>query len=371
MTTIGTSTGRCALALFGALLALALPSTAFGSYASVDAGVLTYEASGGEVNQVSVTYSGGSTIINDSGAIIEAGPGCSLQGGQKVACRDVTSVVANLSDWNDSAYSLLLFTPVTFDGGEGDDTLTGNATPDKLTGGTGADTLNGGWGNDTLTGGDGADSVDASYGNDKVFVRDAALDTVACGSGTDSGERDADEAVGSDCESLVPPGVEPPAEVPEVPGDTGTGGDGEEDPAITDPIEEVMPVVLPQAPRAKPRGAIPVRVHCPRAAAAGCVGTVSLALVEDDQGASAARRRSTSRKGRKSFKLAAGQTKAVPVQLARRAARRLKSRRAVRMKVTIEVEADGGQTLKSESVITVRERRTAKRTKAPKRGGKK
>ena len=352
---------RSAAALVGALAALALPSTAMASFASVTGGVLTYEASGGEVNQVTLGYSGGSTTVSDSGAVIEAGPGCNItQGGHKASCDAVTSIVLNLFDWDDSATSTLLFTPVTIDGGEGADTLTGSTTPDRLTGGPGADTLTGGWGNDTLTGGDAADTIDASYGNDRIFVRDGAIDAVTCGSGTDSGERDADETVGADCETVVPPGVDVPAEDPDQAGD-GSADTGSGDPSITDPIEEIMPVVLPQAPRANPQGAIPVRVHCPRAAAAGCVGTVSVVLADDSGEAAAARRRTVRKTGRKRFKLAAGQTKAVPVRLARRAARRLKSRRAVRMKVTVEVEVDGGQVLKSSRIVTVRERRTANR----------
>jgi hypothetical protein len=358
--------GRGAIALLGALAALALPSTAFGSFASVSDGVLTYDASGGEVNQVTIGYSGSSTTVTDLGAIIEAGPGCNVtQGGRKASCSNVLSVVANLSDWNDSAVNTLLFTPVTFDGGEGGDTLTGSSTPDTLSGGPGDDILNGGWGNDTLTGGDGADAIDASYGNDKILARDGGVDTIACGYGTDSGERDADDTVAADCETVVPPGVEVPAGEPDGTGD-GATDPGAGDTTITDPIEEIMPVVLPQAPRANPRGAIPIRVHCPRAAASGCVGTVSVELADDSDGVAAARRRAAPRTGRKRFKLAAGQTKAVPVRLARRAARRLKSRRAVRMKVTVEVEVDGGQVLKSTRVITVRERRTASRRAAPK-----
>lgn len=364
---------RSAIALLCVIPALVLPSAAFGAYASVTSGVLTYEAGAGELNAATLAYSnGGATSVTDTGATIQAGPGCSIsQGGEKAACQGVTSIVANLADGDDSAVSMLLFTPVTLGGGDGDDTLTGSTTPDKLDGGAGADTLNGGWGNDIITGGDGTDTVAASYGADKIFVRDGAVDSVSCGADSDTGERDADDTVAADCESLSPPGVETPTTLdPAGDGSTGVDGDG---PSITDPIAAIMPVILRQAPRANSNGAIPIRVQCPRAATSGCAGTVLLELADDPDQVAAARRRATrTRKtGRKRFKLAPGQAKAVPVRLARRAARRLKSRRSVRMKVTVEVEVDGGQKLETVRTITVRERRTAHRRVVRKGRGKK
>ena len=365
--------GRGVVALLGVLAALALPSAAFGSYASVTDGVLTYEAAAGEANAITLAYSGGgATSVTDTGATIQAGPGCNVsQGGQKAACQGVTSIVANLGDAGDSAVSMLLFTPVTLGGGDGDDTLTGSTTADKLDGGAGADSLNGGWGNDTITGGDGIDTVEASYGADKIFVRDGAVDAVTCGADSDVGERDAADNIAADCEALVPPGVETPTG-PDPAGDDshgGTAGDGES--SVTGPIGAIMPVVLRQSPRARANGAIPVRVRCPAAASSGCAGTVLLALAEESDDVAAARRRAARKTGRKRFKLAPGQTKAVPVQLARRAARRLKSRRSVRMKVTVEVEVDGGQKLATVRTVTVRERRTSRRRVVRKGRGKK
>jgi hypothetical protein len=356
------------LTLLVALSALALPSAALASSASVSAGVLAYDAAAGEVNQVTFGYSNSSTTVYDSGAQIQGGSGCTItQNGQKASCAGVTSAVTNLGDGGDTAVSTLLFTPVTLDGGEGDDTLTGSTTPDTLVGGPGADTLYGGWGNDTLTGGDGIDSVDGSYGNDKLFLRDGSPDTAECGSGTDSGERDADDPVSADCESVVPPGVEPPVVLPD-PDDSGDPAGG----TLADPIGAILPVVLPQTPRVSANGVVPVRVQCPDAATTGCVGTVSLALADDSEGATTARRRPKPRKtGTKRFKLAAGQIKAVPVRLARRAARRVKSRGTVKLAVTIAVEVDGGQTLKSVETITVRERRTANRRAVRKSRGRK
>ena len=55
---------------------------------------------------------------------------------------------------------------ITFDGGDGDDTLTGGDGDDILNGGVGNDTLNGGAGNDTLTGGHGVDPHNGGDGDD-------------------------------------------------------------------------------------------------------------------------------------------------------------------------------------------------------------
>jgi Ca2+-binding RTX toxin-like protein len=57
---------------------------------------------------------------------------------------------------------------VTLDGGDGNDTLTGNAADNLLIGGADNDVLNGNGGNDVLTGGDGKDAINGGAGNDTV-----------------------------------------------------------------------------------------------------------------------------------------------------------------------------------------------------------
>ena len=52
-----------------------------------------------------------------------------------------------------------LIPTITFDGGDGNDTLTGGDGNDTLRGGLGNDTINGGAGFDTLDGGDGNDTL--------------------------------------------------------------------------------------------------------------------------------------------------------------------------------------------------------------------
>ncbi|MGD1856167.1 MAG: calcium-binding protein [Leptolyngbyaceae cyanobacterium] len=70
---------------------------------------------------------------------------------------EVQSVVFSGGEGNDFLNASGTSTPVTADGGEGDDILIGGAGDDILIGGNGADLLIGGAGNNILIGGDGAD----------------------------------------------------------------------------------------------------------------------------------------------------------------------------------------------------------------------
>ena len=56
-----------------------------------------------------------------------------------------------------------------FDGGNGDDTISGSRRQRQLTGGNGRDFLDGGGGNDQLFGGNGKDVSTAALGNDQLF----------------------------------------------------------------------------------------------------------------------------------------------------------------------------------------------------------
>ncbi|MFG6098754.1 calcium-binding protein [Leptothoe sp. ISB3NOV94-8A] len=70
---------------------------------------------------------------------------------------EVESVLFSGGEGNDFLNASGTLTPVTADGGDGDDILIGGAGNDILIGGDGADLLIGGAGNDILIGGDGAD----------------------------------------------------------------------------------------------------------------------------------------------------------------------------------------------------------------------
>jgi Ca2+-binding RTX toxin-like protein len=64
----------------------------------------------------------------------------------------------------------------TFNGTNGNDTLTGGAGNDILNGGAGNDILNGGAGNDTLDGGAGIDTLIGGTGND-IYIVDSTVDS--------------------------------------------------------------------------------------------------------------------------------------------------------------------------------------------------
>ncbi len=70
-------------------------------------------------------------------------------------------------------------------GGDGDDSLAGRNDNDKIFGGTGSDTLTGGAGNDSISGGDDDDSLSGGDGND-TLTGDAGNDTITGDAGADS-----------------------------------------------------------------------------------------------------------------------------------------------------------------------------------------
>jgi subtilisin family serine protease len=104
---------------------------------------------------------------------------------------------------------------VTIDGaandgaaGEGDNVgldverVTAGSGSDSVTGSAAVNILKGGLGNDTVTGGLGADTLNGGGGNDRIEARDGVVDTVTCGSGTDTVIADTGDSVNSDCETV-------------------------------------------------------------------------------------------------------------------------------------------------------------------------
>ncbi|NJO44042.1 MAG: calcium-binding protein [Cyanobacteria bacterium CRU_2_1] len=110
-----------------------------------------------------------------------------------------------------------LSTPISIDGGIGNDSLEGGAAADTLLGGVGDDTLIGGAGNDTLSGGvgndrlfggDGDDTLTGDEGNDRLFGEagddllrgGAGNDTLEGGAGNDTllGQSGNDTLIGGD-----------------------------------------------------------------------------------------------------------------------------------------------------------------------------
>ena len=89
-------------------------------------------------------------------------------------------------------------------GNDGTDLLLGAEGNDFEVGGAGNDTLLGVDGNDTLVGQGGSDVFSAGAGNDSNFAKDGVLDTITCGTGTDSLSDDTiDLAPAGDCETIT------------------------------------------------------------------------------------------------------------------------------------------------------------------------
>jgi hypothetical protein len=186
--------------------------------------------------------------------------------------------------------------------------------------------------------------VDLGDGHD-AFTADAALDVqLTCASC--AGPVEAPVAP-------VPPVVEEPPAVPSP------------DPTIgAETLVAGPPVTISSAPVAiDAHGRVPVEVSCPATAADGCAGRVTVALPAAPSALHSAKRAAAAAPvlGRsRKFKLAAGQTKVVPVRLDRRASRIIKrrggGRRRVKLVVTVEVTTSSG-TQAATSTITVMLRR--------------
>ncbi len=124
------------------------------------------------------------------------------------------------------------------DGGGGDDEIYGGVDDDVLRGGAGDDTVEGYGGGDTVDGGPGMDDLsgeggstitDGTGGADTILARDGFRDTVSCGSRADQAQVDqldiVAESGGSDtCEVVDRANVGPPApEDPDAPGGPSLG----------------------------------------------------------------------------------------------------------------------------------------------------
>ncbi len=183
-------------------------------------GHMQFTAAPGEQNVLEVmpsTLSNGGTElrVSDSGAVLEPGSHCRLDGDSHHAICGDEAVSAlgsevDLGDQNDSATfgDRGLYTQVS--GGEGNDVIRGDANApardfiaqsgpdayvqgnildggpgdDVLIGGAGADHLSGGGGADELSGGLGPDVLQGGAGNDKLFGGDGS--DLLCG-GFDDG----------------------------------------------------------------------------------------------------------------------------------------------------------------------------------------
>jgi Ca2+-binding RTX toxin-like protein len=171
---------------------------------------ITYQASAGETNNTVVARSGSNYTFTETPGPLTAGTGCIQTSANVVTCTQNSpdpSLVVNLLDQNDtfSASGADQFTSVTFNGGDGNDTLTapneattlnGGNDNDTLNGGSQADILNGGDGDDTLSGNNQNDTLNGDNGNDTLDGganndalnggSDAGMDRMTGGSGNDT-----------------------------------------------------------------------------------------------------------------------------------------------------------------------------------------
>jgi hypothetical protein len=169
---------------------------AAGGHVEVQAGVAVFTGLNDLPNQLSVLNYAGAQLFVDVHDLT-VGPGCSpIQGAPNVAsCIGLTSLDIATEGGTD-AVTIFIPVPAILDGGDGDDTLTGNSGADVLIGGLGNDTLKGAGGADDLQGGAGSDTVD--YRGQTSLPLSLSFDDIA----NDGGPGEGDNAHG-DIEALL------------------------------------------------------------------------------------------------------------------------------------------------------------------------
>jgi hypothetical protein len=213
--------GGLALAAASSAQAATVKVVGDGGPYSNDEATVTYQASHGKRNRVSVALSDvagahAQVEIRDRGEGLRAGRGCHAVNPHAVVCAGSHPVRIATRDGNDRVHNT---TPaaalagvdlqdnrdvVFVFGGAGNDTLIagpagdqlyGDAGRDRLVGGSGSDILNGGPGHDRLTGGDGIDGLDGGAG----------LDSLWCGGGLGDSVflREPSDYVSPPCESVT------------------------------------------------------------------------------------------------------------------------------------------------------------------------
>ncbi|HEX6652526.1 MAG TPA: calcium-binding protein [Thermoleophilaceae bacterium] len=170
----------------------ALPAPALAATASVSIKRVFYAAAPAEINDLTISLSGGDFVLSDSGAAIAAGPPCS-GAGTTAACPSAGIIGFTVSG-ADEADSLRNTTP----------------TASTLSGGDGNDSLEGGSGDDTLRGNKGIDTLSGGAGDDFIDVRGDRGDIVSCGGGDDTVRADASDLIATDCETVERPTAPPP-----------------------------------------------------------------------------------------------------------------------------------------------------------------
>jgi hypothetical protein len=417
---------RVALCVLSALLLPAAfsPAGALGASAKVDKvhDALSYLAATGEKNNVSVSVSGRTFTVTDTGATISVGTGCTSVNPNQVTCTDVPGGPINYvgvvaGDLDDSV-TINGSTASWLDGGSGNDRLVGGTGNDWLWGSAGDDYLESGLGPDLLSGGDGFDIADysartgaltitldsnASDGesgeNDNVSY---TIEEVRGGSGNDTvtGSSAANSLKGGAGNDTLSGGAGNDT-IEGGPGqDSLGGGDGNDalrsrdglidqltcgagaDTADADPVDTIATdcevndpgpgagdgsespqsplALLPSSLRMSRGGYVYVRIYCPSSFGTRCTGTISFVRVAGKRRVAAASARSRKRLGRKKFSVAAGTSKEMQVHISREGRRRVLKKKRVACKASAVTRGTNGKRAGATKKITV---------KAPKRKG--
>jgi Ca2+-binding RTX toxin-like protein len=185
--------GWAAIGIAMALYAFALfPSQALGATARIEIKRVWFTADVSEVNDLTISLSGGNYELKDSEASIAAGPGCSGSG-HTVLC-PASGIIG-----------------LTVSAGDEDDSIkNATAAPSTISGGEGNDSLEGGSGNDVIRGNKGLDTQTGGAGDDFIDSRGDKADIVTCGIGNDAVSADGADTVAGDCEIVDRGGAPPP-----------------------------------------------------------------------------------------------------------------------------------------------------------------
>jgi len=85
----------------------------------------------------------------------------------------------------------------------GNDKIDGGYGDDTIWGGKGIDTIYGGYNSDTIYGGGGQDTILGENDADTIYAVDGEVDTINCGSGTDTVTADPKDNVDANCETVT------------------------------------------------------------------------------------------------------------------------------------------------------------------------
>ena len=204
--------------------------------------------------------------------------------------------------------------------------------------------------------------IDLGDRDDILDARDGVTDAVTCGAGNDSGDAEEGDTLAADCESVlkpvvpVDPGtvVDPPIDLPVV------------DPPVVDPPVVVDPPansvpasIPPQTVGISASGVATVMVACP-ADSGGCKGVVTITLPASSSrghGKVVAARKSPAIKvGSARFKAKAGTSKSVPVRLSKRGRQRILRGRSRRARITVTTRSAAGTTVVTSQDVALRPR---------------